>query len=246
MRQGTNPAQIINGGAEAARKAVPGGPKDSADTRQEAMAPELREISPAAFGIPEEEFTPSVRQALVALLQRNEALRRDAESAKARLDDAARFADLDGLLPILNRRAFVRELNRFIGFAERYGTPACLFYFDVDRLKAINDFYGHAAGDTVLAHFASVLKSQIRDTDILARIGGDEFGVILAHSTLERAEKKAERLMTAIKETPAVWNGQSVNLHVSYGIHKLRAGECPEDAIAKADAAMYEHKRLQG
>jgi diguanylate cyclase (GGDEF)-like protein len=219
-------------------------PANSASGRGMATAA-THEISASALEIPEDELTPNVRQALAALGQRIEALRREAESAQARLADVSKYADLDALLPILNRRAFVRELARFIGFTERYGTPACLFYFDVDKLKAINDFYGHAAGDAALAHFAETLKSQIRETDILARIGGDEFGVILAYSNLEQALKKGAKLEEALKKSPAKWNDQEVRLRFSYGIHKLCAGENPEDAIANADMAMYEHKRAK-
>ena len=78
------------------------------------------------------------------------------------------------MLPILNRRAFVREISRFIAFAERYGTPSSLLYFDLDNFKAVNDAYGHAAGDVVLRHFSDLIASQIRDSDVLARLGGDE------------------------------------------------------------------------
>lgn len=241
MRRDTNPGKAISAEVDSAHTSAP----RAAAPDHPISAADVTDISASTFGIPENEFTPSVRRALITLQLRVDGLRREAESANARLNDAAKYADLDVLLPILNRRAFVRELNRFISFTERYGTPSCLFYFDVDKLKAVNDLHGHAAGDAVLGHFANVLKSQIRETDILARIGGDEFGVILAHSTLEQATRKGEKLVQAVKQAPGSWNGQHVYLRFSYGIHKLRAGESAEVAIANADAAMYAHKRTQ-
>ena len=197
------------------------------------------------YGIPEHEFTASVRAALTALNERAEYFRREAEKANARFADAAKYADLDVLLPVLNRRAFLRELDRFIAFAERYGTPSCLFYFDIDMFKSVNDRFGHAAGDYVLGHFASVMSGQIRDTDVLARIGGDEFGIILAHATTDQAVAKGERLMHALDENPPLWQGQPVRLRCSSGIHRLRAGESAEEAVIRADQAMYAHKRGQ-
>lgn len=226
-------------GAAAAPPRARAGSAAAAPTRPSPVA----EISASAFGIPDEEFTPSVRDALVSLLQRSERLRREVEIANARLDHATRNADFDVLLPILNRRAFIRELDRFTAFAERYGTPSCLFYFDLDKFKTVNDLYGHAAGDFVLGHFANLIAGQIRDTDVLARIGGDEFGVILAYTTMEQAIEKGKSLERAMNETPARWKEQLVRLRVTYGIHKLRAGESADEAIAQADRAMYLRKR---
>ena len=109
------------------------------------------------LGIPEAEFTPRVRDAIMGLMGEVDILRRELNQTRARLEEAGKAADQDQLLPLFNRRAFVRELTRYIAFAGRYGTPASLIYFDLDGFKAVNDTYGHAAGDAVLAHFADVL-----------------------------------------------------------------------------------------
>src|SRR5882672_11201840 len=127
------------------------GSRGSGSTRE---TPASRQTVPMAsaslLGIPEEEFTPSVREAAGRLVDEIELLRREVEQTRTRLEEMARTADQDTLLPILNRRAFVREISRFIAFAERYGTPSSLLYFDLDNFKAVNDAYGHAAGDVVL------------------------------------------------------------------------------------------------
>jgi diguanylate cyclase (GGDEF)-like protein len=95
----------------------------------------------------------------------------------------------------------------------------------------------------VLGHFADLLSSQIRDSDILARIGGDEFAIILAHVTLDQATKKGETLSQSLREQPPVWNGHSVSLSFSCGVYELHAGASADTAIAHADQAMYAQKR---
>jgi diguanylate cyclase (GGDEF)-like protein len=199
--------------------------------------------SASVLGIPDAEFTPCVRDAVATLMHEVERLRQEIDQTRTRLEDLARAADQDMLLPILNRRAFVREISRFIAFAERYGIPSSLLYFDLNDFKAVNDAYGHSAGDSVLRHFAELLGSQIRDSDILARIGGDEFAIILAHVTLDQASKKGESLSQSLRDHPPVWNGEVVNLSFSCGTYELRVDTSPDAAIAHADRAMYAQKR---
>ena len=113
-------------------------------------------IDPTAnvLGIPEAEFTPKVRDAIMSLMNEVENLRHELYVTKIRLEDMEKAADQDGMLPLLNRRAFVRELTRYINMAGRYNMPVSLIYFDLNHLKKTNDTYGHAAGDAVLEHFA--------------------------------------------------------------------------------------------
>jgi diguanylate cyclase (GGDEF)-like protein len=197
----------------------------------------------SVLGIPEGEFTPGVRDAVMTLVHEVDRLRLEVEQTRERLADMARAADQDMLLPILNRRAFVREISRFIAFAERYGTPSSLLYFDLDDFKTVNDAHGHMAGDFVLRHFSDLLASQIRDSDILARIGGDEFAVILAHVTLDQATKKGANLSQVLLDNPPVWNGHPVALRFSCGTYELHAGANADTAMASADRAMYAQKR---
>jgi diguanylate cyclase (GGDEF)-like protein len=208
-----------------------------------AAAPEVAPVSAALFGIPENEFTPNVRDAIMTLMHEVDRLRQEVQVANQRLEDAARAADQDMLLPILNRRAFVRELSRSIAFAERYGTPSSLLFFDLNDFKTINDTHGHAAGDAVLKHFADTIATQVRDSDVVARLGGDEFGVILAHVSPEQASKKADSLARALRARPPQWRGKALKIAFSYGVYELRAGESADSAMAHADKAMYDHKR---
>jgi diguanylate cyclase (GGDEF)-like protein len=162
---------------------------------------------------------------------------------RVRLEDMEKAADQDGMLPLLNRRAFVRELTRYIAVTDRYNTPASLIYFDLNHLKKTNDTHGHAAGDAVLAHFSQVLVAHVRDSDCVGRLGGDEFGVLLSHANQDQALKKADSLAKALKDSPTQWNGHAIPVSFAYGAFELKSGDNPDIAIARADQAMYEHKR---
>src|ERR1700749_4462951 len=201
------------------------------------------EESASVFGIPEGEFTPRVRDAIMTLMGEVDTLRRDLEHMRTRLEDAEKAADQDHLLPLLNRRAFVRELTRYISFAGRYGTPASLVYFDLNGFKAINDSHGHAGGDAVLKNFAEVLGANVRDSDCVGRLGGDEFGVLLSHADQAQAHKKADLLAEKLRAAPTAFAGKSIPVSFAYGAFELKAGDDADVAMARADEAMYAHKR---
>lgn len=199
--------------------------------------------SASVLGIPEVEFTPRVREAIITLMGEVDNLRKELQKTRDRLEEVERYADQDHLLPLLNRRAFVRELTRYISFAGRYGTPATLLYFDLDGFKQVNDSYGHAAGDAVLGQFANVLLSQTRDSDVVGRLGGDEFGVLLAHANVEQGRRKADQLAERLKASPASWQGKEIPIAFSYGAFELKGDDTPDMAMARADEAMYAQKR---
>jgi diguanylate cyclase (GGDEF)-like protein len=208
-----------------------------------AAAPEAVEPPASVLGIPEAEFTPRVRDAIMGLMQEVDSLRRELSETRRRLDEVEKTADQDGMLPLLNRRAFVRELARYIAFTGRYNTPASLIYFDLNHLKQTNDTYGHAAGDAVLAHFADVLMGHVRDSDSVGRLGGDEFGVLLSHADQEQASRKADALAETLKSSPTRWEGRTIPVSFAYGAFQLHPGDNPDQAMARADQAMYAQKR---
>jgi diguanylate cyclase (GGDEF)-like protein len=199
----------------------------------------------SVLGIPESEFTPKVREAIMGLMNEVDNLRRELAGTKSRLDEMEKTADQDGMLPLLNRRAFVRELTRYISLTDRYNTPASLIYFDLNHLKQTNDTHGHAAGDAVLVHFAQVLTAHVRDSDCVGRLGGDEFGVLLSHADQDKALKKADALAQALEASPTTWNGHAIAVSFAYGAFELKSGDSPDTAIARADQAMYAHKKAQ-
>lgn len=197
-------------------------------------------------GIPQSELTPRVRIALDVLMAEVQDLRGALSQAQKRIAYLENLADQDTLAPILNRRAFVRELARMISFAERYDAPGSVLYFDIDGMKAINDRYGHGAGDLVVRHAAETLLGRLRGSDLVGRLGGDEFGVILAQADKDAASAKAQSLAQAIQAAPVKWNGEPLNIKVSHGVYTFAGGEAVEEALDRADKAMYAHKRRSG
>jgi diguanylate cyclase (GGDEF)-like protein len=206
-------------------------------------APTLLGEAPGILGVPAGELTVRVRTAMVELSAKAQGLREELERARKRIADLERLADRDTLTPVLNRRAFLRELARMLSFGTRYGQAGSLLYFDLNDLKRINDELGHAAGDAALVHVAETLSSRVRDSDIVGRLGGDEFGVILAQGDGAVAAAKARELTRAVHAGPVVFQGRRLSVRVACGMHDLAAGEGAAEALAAADRAMYVDKR---
>ncbi len=210
---------------------------------ESATAPAAPTDVSSVLGIPEAEFTPRVRDAIMTLMAEVDRLRQDLERTKARLESVETAADQDVLLPILNRRAFVREMTRLMSFGERYDLTASLIYLDLDGFKAINDANGHAAGDAALHHVARLVSGHVRESDIVGRLGGDEFGVILAKADKPQATLKARALAELVAGQPAQWQGKPLPLSCTIGVHTFQKGEDPATAMAEADKAMYAAKK---
>ncbi len=198
------------------------------------------------LGITPAELTPNVREGLAKLIAEVRRLRRDIEDRNRRIAYLEQLADEDPLTPILNRRAFVRELSRMMAFAERYGTPSSVLYFDVNGMKRINDQYGHNAGDAALTHVANLLVGHVRASDVVGRLGGDEFGIVLAQADEGVAAMKGTYLCSLIHKTPFVWDGDRVAVDLSFGASTFYGRSEPDEALSRADQAMYEQKRARG
>lgn len=175
----------------------------------------------------------------------HEAMQRELKAARARIAQLERLADEDSLAPIANRRAFVRELSRMIAFTRRYGPPSSVIYFDVNGMKQINDAHGHPAGDAALRHVAEILSQNVRESDIVGRLGGDEFGVILAQTNQEQANAKGIALAQAIGAAPLRWGKLEIPVSAAYGVYSFTGSDDAQVAIEAADKAMYKHKRVR-
>ncbi len=204
-----------------------------------------RHVSDSAsiMGIPEAELTPRVRDALMQLMGEVAELRREMSALHERLRESEELADRDPLIPVLNRRAFVRELSRVIAYARRYGEPAGLVYFDLDNFKRVNDAHGHAAGDAALHHLADLILANVRETDILGRLGGDELGLILARADEATAKAKAASLAEVVAKRPLRHGAHEIALSISVGAVSFTGEDEPDEALARADRAMYEAKK---
>jgi diguanylate cyclase (GGDEF)-like protein len=154
-------------------------------------------------------------------------------------------ADTDFLLDIPNRRGFERELNRSIAYVKRYRASAALLVVDVDRLKPINDRFGHAAGDHLLKTIVGILCANIRQSDMLGRLGGDEFGILLWNLGEGDALAKAAALERAVDETVCGYRGRRLSLGISVGVTVLGADDAAATVLERADQAMYARKEAR-
>jgi diguanylate cyclase (GGDEF)-like protein len=160
---------------------------------------------------------------------------------KKYLDTCEEAAFTDHLTGLANRRRFERQLEREVARTQRYGRPFCLLLLDIDNFKNVNDTFGHDAGDDAIRHIAKTLQSGTRGIDTAARIGGEEFAVILTETDLAGGTEVAERLRFAIKEMEIPIVGR---VTASFGVAEFpRSVKEPRDLFSVADAALYEAKR---
>ncbi|MET4171185.1 diguanylate cyclase (GGDEF)-like protein [Bradyrhizobium sp. LA6.1] len=169
-------------------------------------------------------------------------LRSKLKEAERRVAELEAAADTDFLLEIPNRRGFERELARAIAYMKRYRASGALIVLDVDRLKPINDSFGHAAGDEVLKAIAATLTRQVRASDVVGRLGGDEFALLLWNLSETDAKAKAATFEQAIDELSFTFRGQRVTAGASAGVALLGAQSDAGRALEEADAAMYVRK----
>lgn len=169
-------------------------------------------------------------------------LRAELARAQRRIAELQATAETDFLLNILNRRGFERQLSRSIAFIKRYHATGAIIILDVDRLKPINDAFGHAAGDELLKAVAAALNRQVRASDVVGRLGGDEFAVLLWNLTESDARAKAAALEQCIDELSFVFRGHTVTAGASAGVALLGPHTDAGRVLEEADAAMYARK----
>ena len=162
--------------------------------------------------------------------------------ATARIEELQAAAETDFLLGIPNRRGFERELERAVSYIQRYHAGGALIVLDVDRLKPVNDRFGHAAGDEVLKAIVAVLSRQIRSSDVIGRLGGDEFALLLWNLSETDAHAKAVALEADIDRLSFAFEGSTVGTGVSAGVTLLGPHSEAKRALADADRAMYVRK----
>ncbi|AMJ61644.1 GGDEF domain-containing protein [Bosea sp. PAMC 26642] len=169
-------------------------------------------------------------------------LERELRDAHRRLAEMTRLAYVDSLSGLGNRRAFDDEMLRTVDRARRYQMPAVVALFDIDRFKEVNDLYGHDAGDAMIVAIGQCLRSQIRASDFVARIGGDEFAVILSNIAFEDACQRVELLSEAVCAIEYKLGGEMLQISVSVGTSAVEA-DPSHQPLRAADQAMYRRKR---
>lgn len=186
------------------------------------------------------------RAAAMRLAAEVDTLKAELAAARARLAELEAKVDEDPLTGLLNRRGFERALERALAFVRRYEASAALIYIDLDRFKPINDRCGHAVGDWVLGRVARLVAGNVRASDVVGRIGGDELVALLWNVDPAQAEEKARALEAMIENEPFEHRGRRLDLGLSAGAVMLSAEDTVEGALARADAAMYARKRERG
>ena len=169
-------------------------------------------------------------------------LRSQVAQLQERVELLDQLAHQDTLINLPNRRGFMRELDRLVDRAKRYGHHAAMLFVDLDGLKMINDSFGHRAGDEALIQVAALLTNGVRRSDVVARIGGDEFGILLAHADEDSAQETAMRLTQQIAGCEFTHNGDVLPLSVAIGVGMIGPEDDAETIMAIADEAMYRRK----
>lgn len=169
-------------------------------------------------------------------------LRGQVAHLQERVEQLDALAHQDTLINLPNRRGFMRALESFIDRARRYGEHSAMLYVDLDGLKRINDSLGHKAGDQALIQVAALLVGGVRKSDVVARIGGDEFGILLAHSGEASAHEAAARLDRLIAGCDFIHDGNSLPLSVAIGVGMIGPDDTPDQVIGRADEEMYRRK----
>ncbi len=187
---------------------------------------------------------------LVALRKENTDLREQAVVREAvvtslrseviRLQDAANRDPLTGLL---NRRGLEEVIPSVLSHARRKEQPFCACVVDIDHFKRINDDHDYFAGDVVLGHVASVLLSQVRGSDYVARLGGEEFALLLPETKIEDALLLSDRIRMHVAQNPIKVNDKAISVTISIGIAEWCKEENVDYLLRRADVAMYKAKR---
>ena len=215
------------------KAAAPGGTKrQKTVTVQRKIAPRrAAHASPKGLAVVHNDAKLAIRR-----------LRTQLAKALGRIRELEAFADTDFLLDIPNRRRFERELDRSIAYIKRYHASGALIALDVDRLKPINDVFGHAAGDQVLKAVVAVLLRNVRSSDVIGRLGGDEFALLLWNMSETDARAKAASLEQAIDGLSFTFRGRTVTAGASAGVAILGPHAEAGRALEQADRAMYVRK----
>ncbi len=198
---------------------------------------ELQDVA-AVHGVDEDDLTPNIRDAMVGLIAEVATLREALEQNHNRLEYLTMLSDQDPVSLVLNRRAFVRELSRALMIAQRRGTDSSLLFVKIENLKSINTEHGLAAGDAAIEHVAGIMQAQIPEGDVVGRVGGAVFGIILIGEQEAQTQERAETLAATVAERPLIWENAEVPLTLIWGTRYLHGDEDAGEAMNAADREM--------
>jgi len=205
------------------------------------MADCLQSPAPRTGSEEKSEHSEILKRALNAAY---EAENRLAEQQR-RISQLEKVSVTDELTGVLNRRGFVTQMKGALAAASRYKEQGVLVYVDLDDFKPVNDTHGHAAGDEVLRRVARVLQGNVRNSDYVGRMGGDEFAVLLTRSSWADGLKRSETLEGMLNNAYVGWNGRMIPIRASFGIQAYSSRDDIDDLLIRADDDMYKTKRLR-
>jgi diguanylate cyclase (GGDEF)-like protein len=160
-----------------------------------------------------------------------------------REQDAARLATIDPLTDALNRHGFYSALSPWMALSRRPGQPTSVLLLDLDHFKRVNDTYGHAAGDAVLKHVVDTVRRQLRDSDAIGRLGGEQFAVLLPRTGVDEAGIVAERIRDAIEQAPVKTGRALLSVTASFGLTAIAAHDSTATLFQRADSALAQAKQ---
>ena len=181
-----------------------------------------------------------------ALLREIATLRGALEKCASRIAELEHLAHVDPLVHLPNRRNFLSRLDASIAEAHRHAIEGAVLFLDVDGLKTINDEFGHEAGDGALVEVARLLVESVRTADVVARLSGDEFAILLDRTDELTAWQIAERVVEAVDDCRFCVGRVRLNLSIAVGVAMIQRGDTAQDVLTRADKEMYRIKALSG
>lgn len=186
--------------------------------------------------------TSAGAEAHARLAEENALLRASLAELRARLGEMEAASERDALTGLPNRPSFLRALERTVSNANRHGVPAALLYIDIDGLDAINGGHGQVAGDATLIHVGKLLSGLIRGSDFAARVGGDEFAIILDHLDTDSAIETSERIVRFVADHPLDLGAGTLPVPVTVGLATIMRGDTSTDVLHRGEVTMHKAK----
>ena len=184
------------------------------------------------------ETEQALRLALIAMTEAQKRIQRQ----EVRINELESLSQTDELTGLTNRRGFDEDFRKGLAHAKRAQQGGILLMIDLDRFKFVNDTYGHAAGDALLQAVAAVLKADVRETDTVARIGGDEFAVLMPDLDATDGKARADRLASRLNGHMVDYLGSAIRIEASVGMFSYDGTAPASHVLAEADRNMYQEK----
>jgi len=188
------------------------------------------------------DLTQDARETIDDMLVFAASAKRQLVRKDRRIRSLEEMALTDELTGLANRRAFQKSLTKVLAASKRHGEGGVIAYIDMDGFKTVNDSFGHQAGDMLLRHVSALLIDQVRETDLVARVGGDEFAMVLVRAEPEAGAARARDISDTLNASQVYFKGNPIPVQASVGIEVYEPNASVDELMARADARMYQSK----